>query len=254
MLKWDNFIHILGVIFQSTPSVQTTEIDFYNYAPIINCTWPAPIFNINACIVSHGNCRVLLRHGHNCYQSALERFNSRWSVVLVHSSRIRSRHIACTVVHQVSRSKRKQSAKQPVPNLHATSAQKYRLKLASNLSKPAQHSALEEYWQHINTAMISAAKFTHPTSHVQSNKHWISSRSEKLIESRKAIPVTHGYDTKRRALKRQIHTRLRKNREHRWTVKAQTMENAFASGNSRALIPAHSFYRAKKTGSQREDN
>ena len=67
MLKWDDFIHsnhIWGIIFQPTPSVQTMEIDFYNYALIINSTWPAPIFNISAYIVSYGNHRVLLRLGY----------------------------------------------------------------------------------------------------------------------------------------------------------------------------------------------
>ena len=126
----------LGGHFSVDAQRTDNGVDFYNYAPIINSTWPASIFNINDCIVSHGNRRVLLRRRQLDYFAVSRRWRgsiqdcrSFWCTPLVSDHAI----LRARLLIRFPRSKWKQSAKQPVPSLHATSAQKYRLELVSNL-------------------------------------------------------------------------------------------------------------------------
>jgi len=135
---------------------------------------------------------------------------------------------------------RKRTSGNPTLHVNTTAAQQYRQELDAKLFEFNEYhthrSTLEEDWDHLKTAMISAAETVHPRSPIRQSKHWISARSAALIESRKTIPATHDFDRDRRALKRRILTSLRRDREQWWKAKAQAMEKAFASGNNRTLF------------------
>jgi hypothetical protein len=107
---------------------------------------------------------------------------------------------------------------------------------------------LENEWQSVREAINSAFEAACPSSPTRPNEHWISSRSAALIEARKTIPASNDYDGARRSLKRRLTRSLRRDRERWWIAKAQAMEMAFATGNSRVL-----FQLIRTTGSKKSN-
>ena len=121
----------------------------------------------------------------------------------------------------------------------AVVAEQYELKLTQNLEvlnhNPARGN-VEEDWNHIKEAMLSASKAVCPLNPGHAKEHWISTESANLIESRKTIPASNDYDAARKSLRRRIKNSLRRDRERWWLSKARAMEKAFASGDSRTLF------------------
>ncbi|GAA29702.2 exocyst complex component 5 [Clonorchis sinensis] len=83
--------------------------------------------------------------------------------------------------------------------------------------------------------MLVAFSAVCPTSPIRPQDHWMSARSQSMIDARKSIPAGDAYDGARKSLKRPIVKSLIKDRELWWKSKAGEIERAFATGNSRVL-------------------
>ncbi|GAA57169.1 ATP-binding cassette transporter [Clonorchis sinensis] len=117
-----------------------------------------------------------------------------------------------------------------------SAAEEYRADLARKLLETHSHvddeDCLKDGWRRVKESMLSAFRTVCPAHLTRLNEHWISSRSADLISVRQAILATSA----RRSLKHRIIRRLKNDREHRWILKAQEIEKAVASGNSRTLF------------------
>ena len=125
-------------------------------------------------------------------------------------------------------------------------AQQFKAELTEKLEsiiQPDEADMVNSKWQHLKVAMQSASTAVCPCSDLRPNECWISSRSVDLIKSRRAIPAGSDYNAIRKALKHRITRSLKQDRERWWIKKAQAIELAFASGNSRSL-----FHLVRSTG------
>ncbi|CAH8635771.1 unnamed protein product [Schistosoma curassoni] len=79
-------------------------------------------------------------------------------------------------------------------------------------------------------------------------KHWVSPGSLQLIEARRSTPGDREFDHKRRMLRKEIGQSLRKDREAWWSMRANELEAAAASGNYRKLFQLIRATGSKKSG------
>ena len=117
-----------------------------------------------------------------------------------------------------------------------STSEQYQMALAQNLRQLNNIHDIDQEWNYLKSSMQNAINTVCPRSSLRMNERWISSRSTNLIESRKTIPADASNDKNRKLLRRRIAKSLRRDRERWWMGKAQAMQKAFASGNSRTLF------------------
>ena len=96
-------------------------------------------------------------------------------------------------------------------------------------------TGIDDCWGHIRGAMNKAASTSCGSTHHTAN-HWVSSASLQLLDARRTIPAGSEHNAARKAIKRQITTSLRRDRETWWSQRATEMESAANSGNFRKLF------------------
>ncbi|CAH8665748.1 unnamed protein product [Schistosoma haematobium] len=135
-----------------------------------------------------------------------------------------------------------------VSKLVATSvASKYRTELASRLATTPPKS-IDEHWLQLHDAMKMAGTVSCGFAKRPAFKHWVSPGSLQLIEARRSTPADREFDHKQRMLRKEIGQSLRKDREAWWSMRANELEAAAASGNYRKLFQLIRATGSKKSG------
>jgi len=133
--------------------------------------------------------------------------------------------------------KRNRARLQSAKNLrHPSITQEFKSTLAQYLSQPTESTNLNKNWHHVRSSMLLSLSSIWSRSPVRPKGQWIFSRSLAFVDDWIAVSACNHFESTRKSTKRQLTASLKRDQEQWWVSKAQSMEKAYAAGDTRSLF------------------